>query len=151
NSIGHALRRVLVEIEAGRAEREFKVGDDRVEREVAGDGEGNIMRDRGSADAALRPRHRRDAAEGPRIGCRKDPGDCTNGVGAHGRSRSAMTVSSERSRAREKAILCPTVEAPTPPFAPTTAMTRPTGSESGAENTPETARTMSSGASGEIR
>ena len=39
--------------------------------------------------------------------------------------------------------LCATVDAPTPPLAPTTAMMRPTGLASGAENSPHTARTMS--------
>ena len=38
-----------------------------------------------------------------------------------------------------------TVEAPTPPLAPTTAITRPTGLVSGCENRPQTPRTTSSG------
>ena len=40
-------------------------------------------------------------------------------------------------------MLWATVEAPTPPLAPTTAMTRPTGLASGAENRPQIARTTS--------
>ena len=51
----------------------------------------------------------------------------------------------------EKAILWATVEAPTPPLAPTTAMTRPTGLASGAENKPHTARTTCSAPTGAIR
>ena len=50
-----------------------------------------------------------------------------------------------------KAILWATVEAPTPPLAPTTAMMRPTGLASGAENSPQTARTTSSAPTGAIR
>ena len=57
------------------------------------------------------------------------------------RSRSVTTESSIRSRAIENAMLWATVEAPTPPLAPTTAMTRPTGLASGAENSPQIART----------
>ena len=40
-------------------------------------------------------------------------------------------------------MLCATVDAPTPPLAPTTAMMRPTGLASGAENSPQIARTTS--------
>ena len=73
--VGDALRRILVEIEAGGAERQIEIG--------------------------------------------------------HDRSRS-------RSRAIAQAILCDTVDAPTPPLAPTTARMRPTGLASGAENSPQT-------------
>ena len=51
----------------------------------------------------------------------------------------------------EKAILCATVEAPTPPLAPTTAMIRPTGLASGAENRPHTERTTCRAPTGAIR
>ena len=51
----------------------------------------------------------------------------------------------------ENAMLWATVEAPTPPLAPTTAMMRPTGLASGAENRPHTARTICSVPTGEIR
>jgi hypothetical protein len=43
---GDALRRVLVEIEAGGAEREIEVGDHRIEHEIAGDGKSDIVRNR---------------------------------------------------------------------------------------------------------
>ena len=49
------------------------------------------------------------------------------------------------------AMLCAMVEAPTPPLAPTTAMMRPTGLASGAENRPHTERTTCNGPTGEIR
>ena len=51
----------------------------------------------------------------------------------------------------EKATLCAIVEAPTPPLAPTTAMMRPTGLASGAENKPQTARTTWSALTGAIK
>ena len=86
---------------------------------------------------------RRCLAAGP--GCSRDP------AVPNGRSRSVTTESSARSRAIAQAILCATVEAPTPPLAPTTAMTRPTGLASGAENSPQIARTTSSVPTGAIR
>ena len=56
-----------------------------------------------------------------------------------------------RSRAIAQPMLCATVEAPTPPLAPTTAMMRPTGLASGAENSPQIARTTSMVPIGAIR
>ena len=67
------------------------------------------------------------------------------------RSRSVTTESSEKSRAIAQATLWATVEAPTPPLAPTTAMIRPTGLASGDENSPQTERTTSMVPTGEIR
>ena len=67
------------------------------------------------------------------------------------RSRSVTTELSVRSRASENAILWATVEAPTPPLAPTTATMRPTGLASGAENSPHTARTTCNVPIGAIR
>ena len=61
------------------------------------------------------------------------------------------TVSSDRSRATAQAMLWATVDAPTPPLEPTTAITRPTGFASGAENSPQIARTMSIAPTGPIR
>ena len=58
------------------------------------------------------------------------------------------TESSERSRAIAQATLCATVEAPTPPLAPTTAMMRPTAIASDAENRLQIERTTSSVATG---
>ena len=55
------------------------------------------------------------------------------------------TESSARSRAIAQATLCATVDAPTPPLAPTTAMIRPTAMASDAENRPQIERTTSSG------
>ncbi len=48
-------------------------------------------------------------------------------------------------------MLWATVEAPTPPLAPTTAMMRPTGFASGAVNRPQTERTTSMVPIGVIR
>ena len=64
-----ALRRILIEIETGGAERKIEIGHDRIEIEVARDGEGDIVRDGGGADAALGPDHRDDAAD--RLGVRR--------------------------------------------------------------------------------
>ena len=41
----NSLRRVLVEVEAGRAKGEIEIGHDCVEHEVARDGKGNIVSD----------------------------------------------------------------------------------------------------------
>jgi len=59
---GDALRRVLVEIEAGGAEREIEIGDHRIEHEIARDGKGDIVCNRRGADAALGADNRDDAA-----------------------------------------------------------------------------------------
>ena len=56
--IGDALRRILVEVEAGGAERQIEIGDDRVELEVARDRPGDVVRDGRGADAALGADHR---------------------------------------------------------------------------------------------
>src|SRR5829696_2468239 len=63
-------------------------------------------------------------------------------------SRSATTVESESWRAVAQPRLCATVDEPTPPLAPTTAMVRPTGSAPGAQNRSEIALTTSSTATG---
>ena len=60
------------------------------------------------------------------------------------------TESSARSRAMAQATLCATVDAPTPPFAPTTAMMRPTATASDAENKPQIERTTSRVSTGPI-
>ena len=49
-----------------------------------------------------------------------------------------------------QATLCAIVEAPTPPFAPTTAMIRPTAFASGEENSPQIERTTSIAVTGAI-
>jgi hypothetical protein len=66
---GDTLRRVLVEIEAGSAKGEIEIGHHRIEPEVAGDGERDIVGDRGGADATFGPDHRDDAAD--RLGVRR--------------------------------------------------------------------------------
>ena len=54
------------------------------------------------------------------------------------------TKSSPRSREIAQATLCATVDAPTPPLAPATAIIRPTATASDAENRPQIERTTSS-------
>ena len=51
--LGDALRRILVEVEAGGAEGEVEIGDDDVVLEVAGDRPGDVVGDHRGADAAL--------------------------------------------------------------------------------------------------
>ena len=67
--VGDALRRILVVVEAGGAEGEIEIGDDRVEREIARDRPGDVVRDGGSADAALGADDGDDAAD--RLGVRR--------------------------------------------------------------------------------
>ena len=57
------LRRVLIEVEAGRSKTKVEIDDDRRHVEIAGDGPGNIVGDGGGADAALGARHRDHAAK----------------------------------------------------------------------------------------
>lgn len=64
NGIGNALRRILIVVEACGAEGEIEIGDDRIQRKVAGDGPGDVVRDGGGADAALGADNRDDAANG---------------------------------------------------------------------------------------
>ena len=66
--VGDALGRVLIVIEPGGAERQVEVGDDGIELHVAGDRPGDIVGDRGGADAALGADHRQDLAD--RLGVR---------------------------------------------------------------------------------
>ena len=51
--LGDALRRILVEVEAGGAEGEVEIGDDDVVLEIAGDRPGDVVGDHRGADAAL--------------------------------------------------------------------------------------------------
>ena len=51
--VGDALRRILVVVEAGGAEREVEIGDHGIQRQVARDRPGDVVRDGGGADAAL--------------------------------------------------------------------------------------------------
>ena len=71
--VGDALRRVLVEVEAGGAEGEIEIGDDGVEREVARDRPGDIVRDGRGADAALGADDRDGAADRLGVGRENSP------------------------------------------------------------------------------
>ena len=68
---GDALRRILIEIEAGGAERQIEIGHDRVELEIVRDREADIVGDGGGADAALGADHGDDAADRLGVGRRK--------------------------------------------------------------------------------
>ncbi len=78
--IGDALRRVLIVVEAGGAEGEIEIGDDRIERQVAGDRPADIVRDGGSADAALGADHGDDAADRLGFRRREQPADRADDV-----------------------------------------------------------------------
>ena len=62
--VGDALRRVLIVVEAGGAEGEVEIGDDRIQRQIARDRPGHVMGDGGRADAALGADDGDDAADG---------------------------------------------------------------------------------------
>ena len=75
HGVGDALRRVLVEVEAGGAERQVEIGDHRVEMHVARDRPGDVVRDRRGADAALGADHRERAADRLGVGRVEQAGD----------------------------------------------------------------------------
>jgi len=62
--VSHALRRILVVIQSGRAEGEIEIRNHRIERKVARDRPRDIVGDRGGADAALGADDRDDAPDG---------------------------------------------------------------------------------------
>ncbi len=64
HGVGDALRRILVVVEAGGAEGEVEVGDHRIQRQIARDRPGDVVRDGGGADAALGADDGDDAADG---------------------------------------------------------------------------------------
>src|SRR5207249_3227268 len=78
------LRRVLVEIETSGAERQIEIGDHGVKMDVARDRPGDVVRDRGGADAAFGADHRERAADrlcvlrGKQAGYRADDVDRAN-------------------------------------------------------------------------
>ncbi len=67
------LRRVLVEVEPGGAERQVEIGDHGIEVHVACDRPGDVVRDRGSADAALGADDRERASDRLRVGAWNRP------------------------------------------------------------------------------
>ena len=67
--IRDALRWVLVVVEAGGAEGEIEIGDDRIQRQIARDRPGHVVGDGGGADAALGADDGNDAAD--RFGLRR--------------------------------------------------------------------------------
>jgi hypothetical protein len=60
---------ILIVVEAGGAEGEIEIGDHGIQCEIARDRPGDVMRDRGSADAALGADHGDDASD--RLGFRR--------------------------------------------------------------------------------
>ena len=80
--VGDALRRVLVVVEAGGAEGEIEIGDHGIERKVARDRPGDVVRDGGGADAAFGADHRDDAADRLGVRRREQPADRAHDVDA---------------------------------------------------------------------
>ncbi len=69
--VGDSLRRILVVVETGGAERQIEVGHDRIELQVAGDRPGDVVGDGRRPDPAPRPDDRDGTADRPRVGCRE--------------------------------------------------------------------------------
>ena len=65
--IGNSLQRILVEIEAGRAEGQVEIGDHHVALKHRGNGEGGVVADGARAGAALGPDKGNDLAYRPRL------------------------------------------------------------------------------------
>ena len=78
--IGNALDRILVVIEAGGAEGKIEIDHDGIEREIARDRPGHVVRDGGGTDATLGADHGDDAADGHGLGGRVETADCTHDV-----------------------------------------------------------------------
>ena len=77
-----ALRRILVVVEAGGAEREVEIGDHRIQREIARDRPGDVVGDGGCADAALGADDGDDAADRLGFRRREQPADRAHHVDA---------------------------------------------------------------------
>ena len=80
HGVGDALRRVLVVVEAGGAERQIEIGDDGIELEIACDRPGDVVRDRRCADAALGADDRDGAADRLGVRRREQAGDRADDV-----------------------------------------------------------------------
>ena len=78
--VGDALRRILIVVETGGAEREVEIGDDGIQREIARDRPGDVVRDGGRADAALGADDGDDAADGLGLRRREQIADRTHHV-----------------------------------------------------------------------
>ena len=78
--VGDALHRILVVVEAGGSEREVEIDHDGIQREIARDSPGDIVRDGGCADAAFGADDGDDAAGGGGFRGREQAADRTNHV-----------------------------------------------------------------------
>src|SRR6185312_14857911 len=64
-----SLHWILIVVETGCAEREVEIYNDGVEREIACDGPGDVMRHGGRTDPAFRADDRDHSADGHCLGC----------------------------------------------------------------------------------
>ncbi len=71
---------ILIVVEAGGAECEVEIGDDGIQREIARDRPGDVVRDGGCADAALCPDDGDDPADGFGLRRREQAADRTHHV-----------------------------------------------------------------------
>ena len=65
--VGDALHRILIVVETGGAEGEVEIDDDGIQRQIARDRPGHVVRDGGCADAALGADDGDDPADGDRL------------------------------------------------------------------------------------
>ena len=73
--VRYSLQRVLVEVEPGGPESEIEIDNDGIQRDVARDGPGDVVRDGGRADAALCADDGDDPADGDGLRCREQAAD----------------------------------------------------------------------------
>ena len=66
---------ILIVVEAGGAEGEVEIGDDGIQRQIARDRPGHVVRDGGRADAALGADDGDDPADGLGLRRREQPAD----------------------------------------------------------------------------
>ena len=103
--VGDALRRVLIVIEAGGAEGKVEIGHDRIERKIARDRPTDVMRDGGSADAALGADHGDNAADRLGIGRREQSADPAHDVDGADRRDQIFTHAAPRQFAIERHVV----------------------------------------------
>ena len=78
--VGDALQRILIVVEAGGAESEVEIDNDGIQRQIARDRPGHVVRDGGCADAALGADDGDDAADGDGLRGREQAADRADDV-----------------------------------------------------------------------
>ncbi len=83
--VRNPLHRILIVVEAGGAEREVEIDDDGIQREIARDRPGHIVRDGGRADAAFGTDDGDHPADRDRLGRREQAADRAHHIEDHDR------------------------------------------------------------------